>query len=215
MLSTTQQVKETFLIGTLNIGLPTVDVCSDGALMYKLYRGYSFHPNCNITESANLTIYQACLAEIPIEELQYDHHPTWATMLLVPFLLNYIMGWYAWYQIDKKKQFTWPACFFGLYPQLRAANIIQEMWRNPEKGLAKKKKFERELMENEVFIEAVPTTFIMMYITSRLGLEKLSARIGIMGATDFNYSSLFFITYVSSTISASLGMAKVLKVIIH
>ena len=127
--------------------------------------------------------------------------------------MNCITAWYAWYQIDKKKQFTWPACFFGRYPQLRAANIIQEMWRNLEKGLAKKKKFERELMENEVFIEAVPTTFIMMYITSRLGLEKLSARIGIMGATDFNYSSLFFITYVSSTISASLGIAKVLKVI--
>ena len=77
----------------------------------------------------------ACFAEIPREQLQYDHHPTWATMILVPFLLNYFAGWYVWYRVDKRMKFTWLACFFGLYPQLRALNIIQELWKNPERGL--------------------------------------------------------------------------------
>ena len=44
MLSTGQLAKETFLVGTLKIGLPTADVYSDGALMYKLYKGYLYHP---------------------------------------------------------------------------------------------------------------------------------------------------------------------------
>ena len=46
MLSTGQLVKESLLIGTLNIGLPTADVGSDGVLIYKLYRGVPYHPNC-------------------------------------------------------------------------------------------------------------------------------------------------------------------------
>ena len=46
MLSTVHQAKETFLIGTLNIGLPMVDVGSDGTLIYTLYRGFPYHPNC-------------------------------------------------------------------------------------------------------------------------------------------------------------------------
>ena len=46
MLTTAEKVKETLLLGTLNIGLPTSDVYSDGALMYEFYRGYPFHPDC-------------------------------------------------------------------------------------------------------------------------------------------------------------------------
>ena len=46
MVNTAQQVKETLLMGTMNIGLPTFDVYTDGALLHQLYRGYPFHPNC-------------------------------------------------------------------------------------------------------------------------------------------------------------------------
>ena len=79
-------------------------------------------------------------------------------------MLNYIASWYAWYQIDKRKQITWLSCLVGLYPQLRAVNIIRELWRDPKRGLSKKKKFEQDLSEKEVFLEAVPTTFILTYI---------------------------------------------------
>ena len=157
MLSTTQQ--EMLLIGTMNIGFPTADTYSDWALMHQLYRGYPYHPNCDINAvplnlTKSLTIYKACLAGVPEEQRLYNQHPTWATMLLVPFLLNYMAGWYTWYQVDKSKKFTWLACLLGVYPQLRAANVIRELRRNPRRGLAKKREFERVIGEKEVFLES-------------------------------------------------------------
>ena len=134
-------------------------------------------------------------------------------MLLVPFLLNYMAGWYAWYQMDKRKKFTWPACLLGLYPQLRAANIIRELWRNPRRGLVKKRKFEREIIETEVFLEAVPSTYIMTnYILKRIfGSTDRIAKVHI--TSSYN-TTLFALSFFTSVISASLVMAKSLKVII-
>ena len=229
MLSTAQKLRETFLIGALKIVLPTVDVYSDGATIIQLYRGWSYNPNCNMkyeSEIVNATEYEACLTDtgIPREELHYDHHPTWATMLLVPFLLNYIMGWYRWYKIDKKKKrFTWLACLLGLYPQLRAVNVIRTIWRDPQRGLDEKKRFEREIAEAEVFLEAVPTFFVLKYIDGRsktaLQLTRIHKRkISNSSLSDWRAAiimgndSLFQITLFSSWITASLGMAKVLKV---
>ena len=39
-------LRETLVIGTFNIGLPTTDVGTDGALIYKLFGGFPYHPNC-------------------------------------------------------------------------------------------------------------------------------------------------------------------------
>ena len=139
-------------------------------------------------------------------------------MLLIPFVLNYMAGWYAWYQVDKRKKYTWPACLLGLYPQLRAANIIRELWRNPMRGLAKKRKFEREISQAGVFLESVPTTYIMSYIIARIIGRNTSTinRRAFSGFTGARGSSLklFKISYYTSFISASIGMGKVLKVII-
>ena len=208
MLSTGQLAKETFLVGTLKIGLPTADVYSDGALMFKLYRGFPHHPDCDNWDGWKI-VNETCLAGIPEDQLQYEHHPTWATMLLVPFLLNYIASWYTWYRIAKhqRKQFTWMACLVGLYPQFRAANIIRELWRDPKRGLAKKKKFDRELCETEVFLEAVPTTFILTFIIARFDSGMTNRRAAFQLEPD-----LFLVTYLTSIITASLGMAKILKV---
>ena len=161
MLSTGQLVKETLLMGTLSIGLPTSDVGSDGTLIYKLYGGLPYHPNCS---TGYYELSATCLAGIPEEEVKYDYHPTWATMLLVPFLLNYFASWFTWYRIDKSKKITWLACVFNVYPQLRAASVIRELWRDPKKGVVKKRKFEREVSEAEVYLESVLTTFVMVYM---------------------------------------------------
>ena len=143
MLSTGQQVTETFLIGTLSIGLQSADVGSDGTLIFTLFRGFPRHPNCTFDQyPGDETLRKACLAAIPVEDLEYEHYPTFATMLLVPFLLNYLASWFAWYRIDKRKEVTWLACLFNVYPQLRAANVIREMWRDARRGLCKKRKFE-------------------------------------------------------------------------
>ena len=138
-------------------------------------------------------------------------------MLVVPFLLNYIASWYTWYRIAqrKRKKFTWLACLMGLYPQLRAANIIRELWRDPRRGtrrgIAKKKKFDRELCETEVFLEAVPTTFILTFIIARFDSNMRNRRAAFQLEPD-EQTDLFLITYLTSIITASLGMAKVLKV---
>ena len=47
MLTTFQEVKETFLIGGLNIVLPTSDVYSDGTLIYEYNTGYDYHEDCD------------------------------------------------------------------------------------------------------------------------------------------------------------------------
>merc|ERR1719341_1914896 len=120
-------------------------------------------------------------------------------MLLVPFLLNFMAGWYTWYKVDKKKKFTWLACLLGLYPQLRAANIIRELWRNPRRGLAKKRKFERDVGQVEVFVEAVPTTYIMTYNMARAASDTRT-KIGLAGARGSSNNFLFALSYLTSII---------------
>ena len=64
---------------------------------------------------------------------------TCATLLLIPFLLNYLAAWCVWYQIDTRKKFAWIASLLGLYSQLRAANIIRELWKDLKRELSLKK----------------------------------------------------------------------------
>ena len=99
----------------------------------------------------------------------------------------------------------------GLYPQLRAVNIIRELWRDLKRGLSKKQKFERDLSEKEVFLEAVPTTFILTFIIARFDSGVRNRRAAFQLEPD-EQTDLFLITYLTSIITASLGMAKVLKV---
>ena len=80
------------------------------------------------------------------------------TILLVPFLLNYLSGWYIWYQLDERKAYTWPVPLVALYPQMRAGMAIKELWKNSKKGLVKIRRFERDMNEAEVFLESIPTS---------------------------------------------------------
>ena len=129
-----EKVKESILIGTLNIALPTADVYSDGAFIYQLYRGIPYHPLCvreenlthfDISTYLRISLNQTCLQGIPIDELQHENHPVWASLLLAPFMLSYLMAWFSWYQIDKRKHFTWLACLFNFYPQFRVSEFGQ------------------------------------------------------------------------------------------
>ena len=220
---TRQQWKETLLIGTVYIALPTADVYSDGAFIMKLALGTSHHPACGVEEihwnsvwndwSMEWSTNETCLAMIPDDEVLIERHLAWTSMMIVPFLANYIMTWFLWYQIDLRKRFTWLLCLLNLYPQARAASIILELWRNPKRGLAKKKKFEREMTETEVFLESVPTTFVMTYIIGRLiAKDNPKLRKALRGDVGSSSHILFLTTYLTSIFSASLGMAKVLKV---
>ena len=175
------QFKEIFLLVLLNILLPTVDVYSDLALVTKLY-------------------YGKCEYRIRVS---IKPHPKWASLLLVPFLVNYTLCWIAWFTTEKQKKFTWIAALLGCYPQLVAARIIRLFWSQPVKGLREKKHLERNLMENEIFTEAVPSGLIMTFLLT-MGRDREL----VFGADPL----LFLVTFSTSVLSAGLGLAKCLKV---
>ena len=178
-MSDVNPIKETFLLGSLNVALPTADVYSDLALTTKLF---------------------------------YNNHPNWASLLLVPFLVNYTLCWIAWFTTEKQKKFTWIAALLGCYPQLVAARIIWLFWTQPARGVKEKKHLERNLMENEIFTEAVPTALIMSFlmVVVRFG-DRIEGRL-IIGEHGSAGYYLFFVTFTTSVLSAGLGLAKCLKV---
>ena len=74
-----------------------------------------------------------------------------------------------------------------LNSQLRAANIISEVWGDLKGGLFLKRKFEREFSEFEVFLEAIPTTFIATYIRARFNNpHNTRVKLALRGSTYSN-----------------------------
>ena len=202
-------LKEALLLGVLNVGLPTVDVYSDIRLTAKLY-------TTTVTTDESSWVNGT---------LEYSYttstgHPIFATSLLIPCIINYAFGWRAWYYGDMKKQdnqqrrkFTWIFALLGCYPQLVASRIIYLFWKQPKKASKKKKHLERNVMENEVFTEAVPTTLIMTFLMVVLVLNKAKGSPDAQLLAGDGYGrSLFFVTFSTSALSAGLGLAKCLKV---
>ena len=66
--------------------------------------------------------------------------------------------------------------------------------------MREKKNFERNLISNEIFTEAVPTAFIITFLSIGAPTHEL-----VMG-------DLFLVTFFTSVLSAGLGLAKCLKV---
>ena len=140
-------------------------------------------------------------------------HINYATFLLIPFLLNYILTWINWSRIDEQKRITWVACLLGCYPQVKAAQVIWYLWTYPEKAMEKKKKMERDVAEMEVFVEAVPTTMVMTFLMVRAVFSKnREDGFVIKGVPGSQQEYLFFFTFATSVLSASFGLAKNLKV---
>ena len=144
-----------------------------------------------------------------ITKLYNNELPKWASSLLLPFLVNYTLCWIAWFTTEKQKKFTWIAALLGCYPQLVAARIIWLFWTQPLKGLREKRYLERNLMENEIFTEAVPSTLIMTFIMLAVNWREQKLIIGEYGSAGLY---LFYVTFGTSVLSASLGLAKCLKV---
>ena len=136
-------------------------------------------------------------------------HPNWASLLLVPFLANYTLSWITWFRTEKQKKFSWIAALLGCYPQLVAARIIWLFWKEPSKGMKAKTNLERNMMENEIFTEAVPSTLIMTFIMLAVNWREQKLIIGEYGSAGLY---LFYVTFGTSVLSASLGLAKCLKV---
>ena len=113
-------------IVVLNILLPTADVVTDINLVVKLYNP---PPICKYYDSDDddilRGIYDECVKD-PVTFCSKDEnrehcafsHPKMATVLLMPFLLNYIVCFYTFFRLTtsrKKYAFIFP--LLNLYPQ--------------------------------------------------------------------------------------------------
>ena len=195
--------RETLVLGSLNVALPTVDVYSDIALAVKLYSNTREEYVTYIDETNTWVT-------IPVP----DGHPIWATVLLIPFLVNYLLGWRAWYYKEtQNKKYTWTFALLGCYPQFVAGRIIWLFWTKPEKAVKEKKHLERNIIENEIFTEAVPSATIMTFLLA-INFDwqgDLPSHLGILGS-EYKDAILFLVTFATSVLSAGLGLAKGLKV---
>ena len=141
----------------------------------------------------------------------FNAHYVWGTMMLVPFLLNHLSCWYVWATTDKRKAFTWVAALLSFYPQFVACKIIWLIWTDPKKGLQKKQHLQRNLIQMETFMEATPSTLIMVHLL----IKKSLAAVGHVIIFDHNDKldrTLFWVAFSTSIITSSLGLAKNLKV---
>ena len=129
MLTKFQKVKESILLTILNVVLPTVDIFTDLITTTKLFEGTETHDNCDqksevepfATNNTYLWFYakRMCIENSPEGGLYYTRHPVWATSLLVPFLINYLVTWVIWWSVDKRKTISWIAPLLSVYPQVR------------------------------------------------------------------------------------------------
>ena len=131
MLTKLQKLKESLLLTILNVLLPTVDIFTDLITVEKFYESTQTHENCyeksyletfgfvtNNTESW-IDAKNKCIENNLAKGLGYRSHPIWATSLLVPFLINYLLTWIIWWNVDKRKAISWIAPLLSLYPQVR------------------------------------------------------------------------------------------------
>ena len=204
-------LKESLLLGSLNVALPTVDVYSDIALAVKLYSNVSFvDTTSDCRWSGDYQIFWAYWGES--NRAYSNGHPKWATSLLMSFLLNYLLSWRAWYLQEKEnKKYTWIFALLGCYPQLVTGRIIWLFWKNPIDGMRERKQLERNLIENEIFTEAVPSTLIMTFLFAFVLSSGVSDELEGLVVVGDNLS-LFLVTFATSALSAGLGLTKCLKV---
>merc|ERR1712179_147798 len=86
-----------------------------------------------------------------------------AVLLLIPFLLNYLVSWVKMWQLDQCRILSLLAAMLSCYPQYLAGRVIHMIWAGKEKWSQRKRMLEREVSEVEVFIEAVPSVFVMTF----------------------------------------------------
>ena len=124
-----------FLFGVI---LPFVDMVTDLRMIIRLFVGV---PICDSNNYySNRTVYYACKREPDLEKYCQDNlgacateqHPIFASILLgkytliytrtsvenvvpVPFLLNYIASFLAWYRLERNKLLTVVFPIFNLY----------------------------------------------------------------------------------------------------
>ena len=211
--SRSEKIRETVVLSLINVALPTFDVYSDLWVGIKFFMGSRRHPLCDDKYEEVKERIRCYYEEAPIENMTYTPHLCWGTMMFMPYILNYLICWYVWATTDKRKAVTWIAVLLSFYPQYIACKIIYQIWVNPMRGLQKKRNLERNLIQMEVFYEAVPSTMVMTYVTVKAtGGPLIEGQELIFKWYDPESAILFFVAFTTSIFTSTLGLAKSLKV---
>ena len=103
------EVASILTVLVLNIFLPTLDTYSDISLVIKLYNGAPMNVSYVDKEKRFMSV--------PDYESEILPHLGYASLLLVPFLLNYVACWYTFYREARYKKYTFIFPLLNLYPQ--------------------------------------------------------------------------------------------------
>ena len=101
MPSRSEKIRETVILGLINVALPTFDVFSDLLVGIKFFIGSRSHPLCDEKYEEVKERIRCYYEEAPMENMTYTPHPAWATMMFMPYFLNYLICWYVWVTTDK------------------------------------------------------------------------------------------------------------------
>ena len=111
------EVASILTVLVLNIFLPTLDTYTDISLVTKLYNGAPKKRKWNYDTHGWEPDYDSIVP-----------HPVYASVLLVPFLLNYVACWYTFYREARYKKYTFIFPLLNLYPQFGKA-LIRKIFR--------------------------------------------------------------------------------------
>ena len=118
-----------FFFQIFSIILPTLDILTDVNLVYKLYRGAHFCDRKQKFPNDDDDFFK-CLDD-PVSYCSngeneqfcgFSTHPTMATAMLTPFLLNYFVSFITFLRKEKNKKFTFIFALLNLYPQFGENN---------------------------------------------------------------------------------------------
>ena len=137
-LPTVDIVTDLINITKLYIGTPTHTHCDEESELWPFAkeRECSLNPNntyCATDGTERYWIYKidwsrdkiTCMENRTSEGSYNYSHPSFATSLLVPFLINYLVTWSIWWSVDKRKTTSWIAPLLSVYPQVRRRQSSQ------------------------------------------------------------------------------------------
>ena len=203
-MTTGQKLKAIAPLLVFNIVLNIVDIFTDLRLIVILYSERVEYEIVKLSVKAadEFDDLIACLLNFTVpycteKTTYYDHNivyvsnPYWATALLVPFLLNYIITFSTWARLEKnKKWWSYIPPFLNIYAPYgeihckffavskittrisEAFKVVKTIWTKPMEGLEMKKVFERHVSLHEAFLESVPTALLTTAIIFNADTRK-------------------------------------------
>ena len=98
------------------------------------------------------------------------------------------------------------------YFKVQALKVLFLVWTNPKKSLVRKRVLQRDVFEGEIYYEAIPTTAILtsIWVYSRLWDFQNPDKVPMSLAVTGEESTLFWVTFSSSFLSATFGLSKAL-----